>query len=497
MLFSPAMRDPWPWRGCYALCSVLLLAPLWLATYPPLVDAPQHAAQIAIAHGWSDASLGYAAEYELNWLTNSVVAYGLAYLLAFVLPVVTALKVVLSLALLAVPLVVDRLVRELDGDPWWVFVSFPIGYGYAFFWGFLNFVVAVPIGLLLVLFALRYARAPSPRGAIALAAAVHLLFISHVLVLAYAGLVALLLIWLNTGTLRDRLIGAAALASVVPLTASWWIATKMLTPGSTPMAAPTVLGYGVSRLAELPAYVVGMPVDAASVGVGLFLIAAPLLMGARPSRQAWRWAPLAVTLLFHLAVPLNVLDTAFVYPRFTIFVIPGLLLALDRVLVPRLLLRYLTVGLVVLWLAFLALRFHDFDDEARPAAELIEQMEPGKRVLSLVISADSAHLPWHPYLHFPIWYQSARGGIADFSFAEFFPNRFRYREGRDPPLPYNVEWAPYQFDWRAHDGQRYDYFLIRRGLQNPWDPLAGATTEIELVDRRGSWWLYRQRRQTD
>ena len=103
-------------------------------------------------------------------------------------------------------------------------------------------------------------------------------------------------------------------------------------------------------------------------------------------------------------------------------------------------------------------------------------------------------MPGFPYLHVGCWYQVERGGIADFSFAEFFPNRFRYKPGMDPPLPYNFEWTPDAFVWAEHGGALYDYFLVRG---TTLDPFKGATTRIELVARHGEWAVYHQTRQTE
>jgi hypothetical protein len=120
---------------------------------------------------------------------------------------------------------------------------------------------------------------------------------------------------------------------------------------------------------------------------------------------------------------------------------------------------------------------------------LLARLEPNKRLLALIADPRSPAMPGTPYVHFGCWYQALHGGIADFSFAEFFPNRFRYKPGMDPPLPYNVEWFPQQFDWSAHGGDRYDYFLVRG---HTLDPFRGATTRIELVARNGPWAVYRQ-----
>ena len=458
----------------------------------PLADIPQHAAQLATAVRWLDDGFPYSAYFEFNWIANSAIPFAVGYVLASVMPVLIALKVLLSIALLGIPLATLRIVRTLDGDAWWVFSSFPISFGFAFMWGFLPFVVAAPIGLLLIDTAIRYRSRPVPGGWWTLVGLVYLLFLSHVLVLAYAGLVSLLII-VSAPTWRHRAAGAAALASVIPLVVVWWVATTILMPGTTPMEAPLRFEYSVGRVPEMLGFMVGAHyITSRDVVFGLGVLALPFLVGAQPAKASWRYAPLGVALLLHFLMPLNLAGTALLYPRFTLFVVPGLLVAIDPAPRRSTLGAAMSFAVAILSLGAVAGRFHAFDTEARDVTALIRSIEPNQRLLTLVDDARSVVFPWFPYVHVGCWYQVERGGIADFSFAEFFPNRFRYRHGMDPPLPYDVEWKPQQFVWTAHGGDLYDYFLVRGSTLHPFE---GATTRIELMERRAGWAIYRQHRQ--
>lgn len=480
------------WQISFAVCCALLVAPLWVTDLLPLVDLPQHAAQLAIAHRWSDPGFDYAQYFELNWLANSLAPYALTYAFAVVAPIEVALKIALCIALLGIPIATWRLLVATGGNRWWVFAAFPIAHGYAFAWGFLSFVLAAPVGLWLILVALRFQSAPSRKRALALAALCYLLFASHVFVLAYAGLAALLIIVLGAPTWRAKLLGALALAAVVPLASGWWLLTRLLTADSTPQTAPTILDLGTIRFKNALSYMSGaQDVTLTTMLPAVLFLALPFAIGARACRAPWRWAPLGCALLFHLLLPLNVFDTAFIYPRFTLFIIPGLLIALEPTQERRRL-RPLPVAVAGLWLALLIGRYYAFGAESRGVAQLIEQIPPNTRLLSLIDNPRSEVVPWSPYLHVGCWHQVRHGGISDFSFAEFFPNRFRYRRNMDPPLPYNVEWIPQNFRWPLHGGALYDYFLIRQSPGARWSPFVGATTQIVLVARVGEWRLYRQ-----
>jgi hypothetical protein len=477
------------WNASFWACCCILIAPLWVTGLPPLVDLPQHAGLLATGVRWPNQGFPYAEYFEVNWIANSLLPYALSYALALTFPVVVALKLVLCLGLLGIPLATRQLVRTVGGDEWWVFASFPVAYGYAFMWGFIPFVVGAPLGLLLIDVAIRYRNSPSPSRAWALAGLACLLFASHVLVLAYAGLVSAIIV-ASASTWRARVFGAFGLAAVLPLVAAWWAATVALTPNTTPISTPLLLGYGPTRISELFGFTVGsLEVTPADVLLAYLVISTPFLLGARFTSKWWRYAPLAVCVTFFLSIPMHVLGTGYVYPRFTLFLVPSLLVALEPARRRSRPAQVGAVGLAVLSLVLVAERFHAFGVESRGVISLLARIEPNRRILSLIDDPSSTATSGVPYLHIGSWYQVESGGIADFSFAEFFPNRFRYRAGMDPPLPYNVEWQPGAFDWKTHGGRLYDYFLIRG---DDLDPFRGATTHIELVGREGPWAVYRQ-----
>lgn len=481
------------WWAAFVALSLALVLPLWLVSYPPGVDLPQHGAQVAIGLHWFDDGLPYRHYYELNLLAHQVVAYSLVGLFSLAIGVVPAIKLVLSLALVGVPLASLRLVRAAGGDRWWVFATFPVAYSFSFFWGFLNFVVAIPLALLLVAAAVAHVRRPTRRGLVALALLPLLVFVGHVLALVYAGLASAAVIFVGLRG-RDRVLALAALAAVVPVIGAWFVGTQMAAPSST--GIPTILGYGLGRVTELPNQLVGIPRDLSYTALGLLALVAPFLAGARPARFGWRWAPVLAALFLYLAVPHDVMGTAFLYPRYAVFIVPALLLALRPG--PGLgrdgrLGRGLGVTLAAAASVAMSFRFAAYQAESESFAGVVGHVEPGSRVLGLSYDVGSAAIPYPVYLHWVCWLQVEDQAVADFSFAEFFPNRFRYRPGLDPDLPDHIEWTPRSFRWAKNGGADYDYFLVRRPELARRNPFAGATTKLELVSEGKPWSLVRQR----
>src|ERR1044072_267996 len=83
---------------------VLSFAPLWIGSYLPMVDMPQHAAQItALREMWRGTDM-FTQLFEINWFTPYLLGYMLLAALDAVLPMTVATQVLITGSLLAMPL---------------------------------------------------------------------------------------------------------------------------------------------------------------------------------------------------------------------------------------------------------------------------------------------------------------------------------------------------------------------------------------------------------
>ena len=101
----------------------LSIACLWIAAYPPIVDLPQHSAQIAALQEIWAGNQTFTDTFELNWFAPYSFTYLVFYLLAVVLPITVAGKLLLSLSVAAVPIVGWKLLKETDSDPAWAWTK--------------------------------------------------------------------------------------------------------------------------------------------------------------------------------------------------------------------------------------------------------------------------------------------------------------------------------------------------------------------------------------
>jgi len=238
--------------AAFAACSLAALGVLWIPKYLPLADLPQHAAQIAIWKHIDDPAFGFGDVYQLQYFTASVLGYGLARAFVEVCSVLAAMKLVLTLAVLGLPWSLWRLLDVTGGDRWWALSGFPLAFGFSFLWGFFNYIVALPLGILYLAFVIEYALAPSRRRAVVLAGFTTLLLGAHLIVFALCGLSAAVLIGLSARDFRSALVRLSPLA-IGGFVALLWMSRYR----TSHVGVPDVFRYGMNRLEEAPALLLG------------------------------------------------------------------------------------------------------------------------------------------------------------------------------------------------------------------------------------------------
>lgn len=478
-------------RLCFFLACLLTTTPFLFAHYPPMVDIPQHAAQVETLRALLfQPDYPWRELFQINWTRPYWGGYLPLLLLGSFLPIHVAVKVLAGLIVMAIPLATSRLRSWAGGNPILDWLSLPIAYGFAFQWGFLNFLMGVPVVLLFLVFAFTYADHPTRRRGIMLAFFSIGLFAMHLLIAAFGLGIASLYIVLARRPWKDRLREMLPLFAWLPA-GIIWLALKVQAGGQTTEPGPWDLSLW--RPLIFLASATGEPVSVQSMAIGLMVFSLPLLAGFTITRNRQRLALFAALALWMLLGPNYIFGNYYTFNRFAIFGIPFYLLLLES---PR---RQLSarhkgaLALLVLVPVFLllshALRFATFDLETRGYRDISQSMEPGKRALGLMFRNTSIAYDSYQPLHFHAWYQAEKGGVADFSFAQY-SLQVTYRQDADIPIPRGFDWHPEHFDWLRHHGWEYDYFIVRHP-DNPGPQLFGQTTcPVQLIANSGDWWLF-------
>src|SRR6266849_3961934 len=159
--------------------AAMLLAPVWAAAFPPLLDYPNHLARAFVLAHLRDPAFSFSRFYRADWgLYPYLGMDALLAILGRVLPIEPAGRVFLSLCALALPAAAWFFLRQVNpGDetaPLWALL---IACNMFFLEGFLNFDLSIAVGLLALGLWLRWLAKPSlARWSAALAAFTALYF---------------------------------------------------------------------------------------------------------------------------------------------------------------------------------------------------------------------------------------------------------------------------------------------------------------------------------
>jgi hypothetical protein len=474
---------------------VLSVIPLWIPEFLPLVDVPQHSAQVASARELLSGNGFIHGSLEINWFTPYLGGYFFLYIVSTILPIVPATKLVVSVAVAAVPVVTGLILRSIGADERLKWLAIPASFSFAMYWGFMVYLVAVPLALALLLLTVHFAQKPDiPRGAgIALFSIV--LFFFHVVALGFGAFVSLA--YLFAKNFRRPLLFlkyATPYTAPIPLILLWLsrqYENEASVQGTTIVFGPIRLRLTV--LFEQIAGTDGVGYLVALVVAAVVLIA-PVAFGYRISRRIERWFPLLAGLLVYMAFPYYVLGTAYLYQRMAVFLIPLWLIVWDR---PE---RNSQVGfaLCVLlalgtWSVFNLNRFMDFAEESDSFSRVLHAAEPGRRMAGMIFCNMSESFRYPVYLHFHAWYQAKFRGIADNSFAMTHPSMVRYRDLASARVGDRLAWMPWAFDWSRDGGSSYDYFIVCADDDVSGLLFKDRSNSVGLVAHEPPWWLYENR----
>lgn len=473
------------WFGVVA--SGALLAIFFGFPYLPMVDLPQHAAQIAVWVHLGEKSFPGVENFEVNLRTPYLTGYVVARVLAIWLGVVSGLKLGIWLSVVGHFVVFALLVRKLGHSAWLALLGLPLAFGYGFYFGFVSFIAAVPFAILALLFALRHREENSWRTGFALSLALCLTLFSHGFACGVALAMAAPLLLRGEGRFATR---------VLPLLAPVLFAWVWIAPGSSAQRiGSTIWSPRFFELVQLPALLFSASAAdtfAAVCGVVCLLLLA-LGLG-RPRRAPEFWLPALGVLAGFCLFPESMGGFGPLHPRFAAFLGPALLVAFEPRRAPLFKgLPSVAMALLSAWCAVFAWRVSVFNQETAGVRSFVQQMPVGLSVRPIIFERDSLVFPGLPaFLHMSAYYMAEKGGIQGYSFAMYPTSAIRYLPGFVPGMWGGAEWNPERFS-AVRDVPRFDCFLVHSTRDRTGELFGEHLGDVELVLHQGSWWAYRVR----
>ncbi len=512
---SDTLHRRWPADNYLFLLACLLCSlPVWLPHLPPMVDLPQHAAQISLYLNMGKADFPFSEQFQVNWFTPYLLGYALIALATPLLGIVAACKLVVWLALAGFALSTRFLLRQTGADPYWAWLTFPVLYGFTYQWGLLNFLVAAPIGMVFLGLVWKQQARPDWRASLLNAVLLYLLFFSHALIMALFSMIAAAYWLASAPRLRDLIKCAWPMLALAPAVLVWLFLASKHPVTNAPVEwdlswINTSDGYydyfahwtnrnepGWGRVTGFIPRLLGVRPEIVFTLLGIALFALPFLAGGRITRSRARWLPLLCIVLLLLLLPSFLFGNVYTFQRFTFLAMPLFLVVMDAgksMSRAQRTLRMIAPVVAFGWVAFMANNALQFNKDGAGFEDILSKMEPGKRALSLVFETDDSHSIAPTFLHFPAWYSARRSGVSDPSFAENYAQPVVYKPEYVPKARFQgFVWNPQWFDWQGYDGYKYDYFVVRAAVDASDYLFRTAACGISLEAHSGQWWLYRR-----
>ena len=481
------------------LCSAGLL--FQITPHLPMVDIPQHAAQISLLKDILNGGSPWAKISQVNYLTPYIFPMMTGLGLSYIMPVASAVNLLLSISFYFFVLTFVSLRKELGADKHldWLFI--PSFFGFSFKWGLFSFLVTSPIGVAFILLAYKNAKRPDRRKSIYLTILNFVLLASHALIYAFANLLAGLISLTERKWKIIRPMTLTPFLAPIPAVVSYFFYINSFeTSFQQYQNTGVIWRLGLERIGY-PLYALSMsPEDLQTSIFSVFFIAIPLLSGFtlhNVSLQAR--IPILTTLAVGLFAPFFALKTSLLYPRFALFLLPSYAICLNRregasrnTPTLRCKLKDFMLPLTCcLFISTQTIRLLNFKTETKDIDEIIRSLHPGERALSLIFNIDSeASHNNEAYLHYPLWYQAEKQGFVDFNFAQVLPSIVRFNVKNISEATTDLAYNPTQFNWIRHKGYIYRYFFIRSHTRIPDDFFANQNCAVKLIRQSGMWSIY-------
>jgi len=165
------------------ILAAMLLLPIWIVAFPPLLDYPNHLARSFVLAHLHDPRFTFSEFYRSDWGAYPYLGMDASLaVLGRLLPVETAGRVYLSLCALALPASAWFFLRQTQpgagaASLW----SLLIAYNVFFLEGFLNFDLSLAVGFLALGLWLRWLAKPGTGRWIAALVAFTALYFTHLL----------------------------------------------------------------------------------------------------------------------------------------------------------------------------------------------------------------------------------------------------------------------------------------------------------------------------
>jgi hypothetical protein len=538
-LLSVRIADGWCFAAGYVLLLPFFIAPLFATRLLPGLDLPFHLAAADMLAKAGHPSSPYAPFYEGGLRVAPYAAHFVALVaLAKVMNLLAAHKVIMILYVAGLPLAMASLLGACRRSRLPALLAFPLAYNLALHYGFISFVLSLPVVLWLLAETAKLAWSESRRAFrrrwLVTAAVAVLLFLCHLQNFLYGVCAAFAFAMFAAVPLRRRLLAVTTLLPAFTGLAYWHLS-------SPPVSGQARLSFALAwkflkshrlddigrngllmdlwhRVQAIPANAMRAFVDQSNVpacqalvlvvvayfAVGLVasLAAAHELDGLSARRRRMRlpgWVAFVGALAAYLALPhhLQELELMTFFPRFAVLV-----LLMSLLLVPAGLVRFRGPLCVVLPLPALLLgvlygrqlyaHYRAYGVEVAGFVEVVEKTPPGGRAMGLIYDRKSRVMQVDSALVGLVgFYPALRPALGSMVPPAYCGLRHMPCRLKAPTDAVISPWLPTSFS-PAKMLPTFDYYFVHSAPFGT-DPWRGYYRMFELFAQSGTWAVFRKR----
>lgn len=493
-------------RWILAIASCLFVAiPFLITHFPPITDLPQESAQIRLLiETLKDPA---TSPYAIQWYTPRILSYLImASTWSLFGGANAGLTAMLAIGLLWVVAIHGVAYRRNRSAASATLASL-FFFNHTVYWGFYSFAVGWPVFLLwLSLTTEKPTRQFSVAEALIWIATGLLLYMSHVLWFI-AGIT-----WLVVYSVVFRSPARVALTRityVIPLAVGVAIWYPLLSDSS--MSTPALWGSDVisrlsfewltdAALGGLRSFPLSVTAEAASPAIEWEAFSFALVLGwillslwqnRRQLRARVDWEALLAAgmfFVFVLVLPDKYMNTIRFANRWMPIAMILLILALPAPTLRPLVRQGLAVVALAAFSAAVSAGWLTFEKkELSGLTEALHALPNSPRLLGLNLVQQSEIVKGYPFIQMFAYGQVLKGGILNFSFAEFSPCLVVYKERFNRPWTGGLEWFPGRL--KESDLNFFDHVLINATEQT--HASAAANPRLRPMTSQGRWRLYR------
>lgn len=480
-----------------SLWAVLSVFAIWPLQFPPLVDYPVHISLFQLSADVGRLESTCSAEMTTQWFTPYTLVYWVArWVVPWTSPDIFG-KILLSIYLALTPLSFLLLLQTLKRPAHYALFIPMMLINFNFSWGFLPFLIAIPMIFLAVSFAVRASDHPSTQMYCAFSIILIVLFFTHL----FAWMIAVLL--------------CAAVIVITGFRGYWqrfWLLIVMNMPAGLLLllwrrnlifsqsdqvflSKQLQIPSPILKLRFFSDYVIsGDPgwnaryLFFATLGIAvMYLLFSTRLETGHPARFA---IPVTAIVAYFLC-PYSSLTAVWLFNRLAFFVAATCVLLLPAHVRFHSVFDSLLIALSIALILHMSGLYYRFDAESRPAFECMEHVPNNLRLACLIPESRSQFTDHSVYDHIDQYHQIKYGGCVWNPFAMLAHMPIRYKMNR---ISHNERFHILQQTGLSDDQyELFDQFLIRVPDRSRGHSVQAFFKQdvsgLELLYQSGNWML--------